>query len=114
MATATRTQGTWTKLRSGEWGVRVSGRIAEGDQVEVARKDGTTSVETVRRVLWSGRNRDGREVSLVSVRESSRTGRGPHTCTDRCYGSHPCRQCGRRDAYAVDGQWGCFRYDEEV
>lgn len=50
------TTATFTKLRSGEWGLRVplAMRPAEGLAVSVAKKSGATSTETIGRVLWTG------------------------------------------------------------
>ena len=46
---------TYTKLRSGEWGMRVQGnKPTSGDTLTVSKKDGTTKVETVAQVVWSG------------------------------------------------------------
>lgn len=53
--TTTTTINTYTKLRSGEWGVRVTtGPVAQGDQVTVSKKDGSTARETIARVVWTG------------------------------------------------------------
>lgn len=49
MATA-----TYTKLKSGSWGIRVAGTAKKGDRVSVATKAGVTKTETVTAVVWSG------------------------------------------------------------
>lgn len=49
MATA-----TYTKLRNGDWGVRVQGTIGPGMEVIVTTRSGKTRRETVRKVLWRG------------------------------------------------------------
>lgn len=46
---------TWTKLRSGEWGVRVEARdpvACMGQKVEVSKKDGSTSSATLAKLVW--------------------------------------------------------------
>lgn len=44
---------TYTKLRDGEWGVRVSGKPNLGDVVQVRKQSGETKQERVTRVVWS-------------------------------------------------------------
>ena len=62
---------TYTKLKSGEWGVRVNGSIRTGDKVTVVKKSGASKVETVARVLWTG---NGVSVCSIAQRASdSRT-----------------------------------------
>ena len=55
---------TYTKLKSGAWGLRIVGswRVLAGDRVTVSKKDGSRKEETVGAVLWSG---DG--VMLCSI-----------------------------------------------
>lgn len=45
---------TYTKLKSGDWGLRVEGRASPGDRVEVRKKDGTRKYEVVDKVIWTG------------------------------------------------------------
>ena len=46
---------TYTKLRTGDWGIRVQERaVAAGDVVTVHKRDGSTQQETVTNVLWQG------------------------------------------------------------
>lgn len=50
-------EGTWTKLRSGEWGVKVNGisrQLRKGDVIEVTvmRRDGGSSTERVK-LIWT-------------------------------------------------------------
>lgn len=45
---------TYTKLKSGAWGVRVAGATSSGSVVSVTTKSGKTKSETVAKVLWSG------------------------------------------------------------
>jgi len=63
-ATAYTTAATYTKLKSGAWGLRIVGniRVQSGDRVTVSKKDGSRKEETVGAVLWSG---DG--VMLCSI-----------------------------------------------
>jgi hypothetical protein len=46
---------TYSKLNTGDWGVRVAGsKPSEGERVTVTKKDGTAKAEVIGRVLWSG------------------------------------------------------------
>jgi len=57
---------SFTKLRSGDWGIRVEGLLVRpGDRVTVRRKDWTRTEEVVSRVVW----RDG----LVAICEIGRS-----------------------------------------
>jgi hypothetical protein len=46
---------TYHTLRSGAWGVRVIGTpwVSPGDRIEVTKRDGSRTVETINRVFWS-------------------------------------------------------------
>lgn len=67
-------QNSYTKLKDGTWGIRISGTATAGSAVEITTKAGSRKVETVGRVLWTG---DG--VSLCSIAQGSgrRPGRAP-------------------------------------
>lgn len=45
---------TYSKLKSGNWGIRSTKEIAAGDTVTVTLKDGSTRDEKVERIVWSG------------------------------------------------------------
>jgi hypothetical protein len=51
---------SYTKLRSGSWGVRVQAETEDetlpqaGETVTVYRKDGSSSNETVTKLVWQG------------------------------------------------------------
>lgn len=54
---------TWKRLRSGGWGVTgPSAVLIEGTDVVVTKRDGTTKIARVGRVLWSG---DGRAIATT-------------------------------------------------
>ena len=58
---------SYTKLRSGGWGVRgPASDVRESAIVTVTKRDGTSKQETVSRVLWSG---DG--IAIASIRTSA-------------------------------------------
>lgn len=55
MTNARTPKATYTKLRSGAWGVRIEGPApAEGTTITVTTKAGAVKTETIERVLWSG------------------------------------------------------------
>ena len=68
---------TYTKLRSGYWGIRVSGSAAPGDRVTVRTKAGREQRETVSRVLWSG---DGVSICEIATRPKRHESRKPRVC----------------------------------
>jgi hypothetical protein len=61
---------TYTRLRSGDWGIRVTGpqAPAPGARVAVTRKDGRTKTETIHAVLWRGADpATGQMVALCAI-----------------------------------------------
>lgn len=47
-------EGSYIKLRSGDWGIRVKGAVEPGEVVAVVRRNGRRIEERVARVVWSG------------------------------------------------------------
>lgn len=79
---------TFTKLKNGDWGIKVDGKPGEGSVVTVSKKDGSTSQETVAKVLWSSNG-----VSICAIvakprKESSGSGSRSY---GQQYGSHKCK-----------------------
>jgi hypothetical protein len=63
---------TWTKLKSGAWGIRVTGGApSSGDTVTVSKKDGTQQSVTVEKVVWTGG-----DVALCAIEAKPRSGSG--------------------------------------
>lgn len=85
----TKITATPAKLRNGNWGARVTGRVSAGSVVTIKTRSGKTWDAQVERVLWTG---DG--VSLCATRSLDRK---PSTSTRRC-----CEQCGRRSHRLVN------------
>lgn len=95
---------SYAKLKSGAWGVRVTGQVRAGDKVTVTTKAGKQKTETVERVLWSGGG-----VSLCAIAGSESPSR--YGCGGRegecgsCGSFGPvgqlCRSCGG-DCYDPD------------
>lgn len=73
---------TYTKLRSGDWGVRITGPVAQGDLVSVTKKSGEISWETISKVVWSGNG-----VSLCAIVPQERNSRTRQRNSGEC-------QCG--------------------
>jgi len=86
---------TYTKLRSGDWGVRVEGTAAKGDTITVTKKSGETKQETVRAVVWTG---NGVTLCAIAQREAAQGAR---------HGSY--RTIGERQAFRqrATGWTGC-------
>jgi len=81
---------TWTKLRSGAWGLRGTG-LQEGSSVTVTKCDGSSQTVIVGKVLWTGP--DGVQLADVGkAAGSASTGQ-------------PTRRARRRGARYCEG-WG--------
>lgn len=75
---------SYTKLRSGDWGVRGEGAPpAVGDSVTVEKKSGETEVRTVSRVFWSGPSRDGSGLAWIAAVQADRAPSQPRRRTAR-------------------------------
>lgn len=49
-------QATYTKLKTGEWGIRVTGFVGamrDGAEIMVAKKSGESRAETIGRTVWT-------------------------------------------------------------
>jgi hypothetical protein len=45
---------TYTKLRTGAWGVRSTDRLTVGQTVTVTKRDGSVKTETIHTIVWTG------------------------------------------------------------
>jgi hypothetical protein len=85
---------SYTKLKSGDWGVRCEGEVKPGQSVTVTKKDGSVKTEIIDAVLWSG---DGK--SLCSIKRRAAKKNYPGQMCPGC-GSEPldnnlsCWECG--------------------
>ena len=77
---------TPTKLRSGDWGARVTGAVSSGDTITITTKAGKSWTATVDRVVWTNG-----DVTIVSTRKSSHRTSRP---TSRRGGKFRCEHCG--------------------
>lgn len=84
----------YTKLKSGDWGIRVVGeKPREGSDIRVTKKDGTTNTETVEKVLWS--DTDGK-THLCSIKQKER--------------GYVCAECGRPGRLVADLEDGLMKH----
>lgn len=91
----------WTRLADGAWGVRVHGHVGAGVEIQVSKRDGSSSIERVERVLWMGIAKDGCAATLVQIaRRSQSSSSAPRTtCVscgeslDRWERQHSIRRC---------------------
>lgn len=94
---------TYTKLRSGNWGVRCTDRVAVGDTVTVTKRDGGVKTETIAQIVWRG---DGVTLAAVAPKGAATAdaapARGPRTgCA-----------CGSREGESRATDCRTCRFDE--
>jgi hypothetical protein len=56
---------TYTKLRSGAWGVRCTDAVTVGDTVTVTKRDGSVKSETIATIVWRG---DGVTLAAIAAK----------------------------------------------
>jgi hypothetical protein len=83
---------TYTKLKSGEWGIRSTSTLVEGQQVIVTKKSGQAKTETVAKVIWRGNG-----VTLATIVASQAPASASYNRSDRAPHGRTCPQCGSRD-----------------
>lgn len=59
---------TFTKLKNGDWGVKVNGSASPGQQVTVDKKSGGTKTVKIAKVLWSG---NGVSICAIEQRQTA-------------------------------------------
>jgi hypothetical protein len=99
---------TYTKLKSGEWGLRIVGPApSAGAEILVQKKDGSTKMEKIGKVVWEGDNVALATVAALNYRPS-----------DLQYsGNRLCRGCGGYVRHAphhraMNGFCGHCAFDE--
>jgi hypothetical protein len=87
---------TYTKLRDGSWGIRVTGKPIAGETVHVTLKSGATKLVDVAKVLWSDD-----KLALCSIagagEQRTRQAARRHGLGNRAPGGRTCPSCGARD-----------------
>jgi hypothetical protein len=98
-------EATYTKLRDGSWGLRVTGGAPEpGAAVTVRKQSGETKTETVGRILFSGNG-----VVLATIAGGNKTAT---TATPRAGkpGGRVCADCGRSGRLVRDLEDGLMKH----
>lgn len=85
---------TYTKLKSGDWGIKIvgGGALREGVQVQVRKKSGDLKYETIAKILWRGP--DGTLLCAISQRSGSGSGYTSRTGSSTTASSGTCPNCG--------------------
>ncbi len=103
------TQATPTKLRTGAWGARTSGTVAEGDTIQITARSGKSWTATVSRVVWT----DG-SIAICATDKAPavhRTSRSTSSTSRAWYENpdHKCYSCRcHEDGAPFDGCQRCF------
>lgn len=79
---------TYTKLRSGEWGLRIQGSARVGQAITVTKKSGETKTEYVRNIIWAGNG-----ITLAAIDTMDRPA-GKSYQPRRRSGRYECSECG--------------------
>jgi hypothetical protein len=99
---------TYTKLRSGDWGIRSTETLAAGMTVQVTKKSGESKTETVDHVIWTGNG-----VTLASIARSAAPASPRGSYRRRGDGGprgfKPCYMCG---SYYCEGARGGLCEDD--
>lgn len=97
---------TYTKLKSGDWGVRATSPVKAGDRVSVTTKAGARKSEEVARVIWRG---DGVWLCAIAPRQQSSS--SPY---ERTYATREAAERGYFAGSAIqlsNGRW--VAYDDQ-
>jgi hypothetical protein len=81
---------TYTKLRSGDWGIRVAGTVSTGEKITVRKRDGSTKEERIAKVVWSG---NGVSLCTIGAARQSSGRYGRYSSYGR-RGGKRCPECG--------------------
>ena len=102
---------TFTKLKSGDWGIRVEGKTQEGANETVTKKSGEKQIVKVAKVVWT----DGK-ISLCTIESDKASGSkstppgkccncgGPLNQWERSHGVRRCIECRDGGGNARGGQ----------
>lgn len=104
-ATTVSLKATYKQLKNGAWGIRVGGIVLAGETITVTKRDGSSKVETIGRVLWTG---DG--VSICTIKRSAGS-RGSRR--NNGYGREDCRKYGWNGVVGSSSYYTSGQYDED-
>jgi hypothetical protein len=95
---------TWTKLKNGDWGLRISGGapVRPGMTVVAVSRDGRKSDVAVSRVVWSGNG-----VTIAAVRGQGEGRSQGHEQHRRSGGWGRCEACGHSAHECADLDCAC-------
>lgn len=99
--------GTWTKLKSGIWGLRIPYAAVlphKGQQVLAKKKSGEQTTETIEEVIWHGPDKAGGYVALCSVVGVGGNGSG------KTGGGAVCQECGKPGSLVRDEEDGMLKH----
>lgn len=100
-------EATYTKLRSGEWGLRIKGEAKTGLKVKVTKRSGEVKTETVDRVIWSGNG-----ITLAAIFDGGRPYGGSRSRSSRrSRGTWTGCSCGSVEEYGRDSDCATCAYD---
>lgn len=85
----------FTKLKSGDWGIKTQGDVKAGDTVTVSKRDGTTDTVMIEKVIF--KNED---ITICSIKKKD-----SHQNGDRV-----CAECGRNGKLVHDMEDGMLKH----
>jgi hypothetical protein len=104
-------QATYTKLRTGAWGVKLTGCQADGFTpgytIEVVKRDGSRKIERIDRVVWKGEG-----VMICAIAATQRPAR-TSGYGGSGYGRRTGCRCGSIEDMPRDSDCRQCRYDNE-
>lgn len=62
--------GTFTRLKNGDWGLRVEGDVEPGDKVKTTRRDGKVQWLVAGEIVWKGRSPTGTPLTVTTISNS--------------------------------------------
>jgi len=96
---------TYAKLRSGAWGIRVTGGpVSVGETLTVTKRDGARKSESVSAVVWTDGN--GTSLCAIEARDSGRRGGRRGGGGGGCHTDGNCSSvCNPATCPCGDGSW---------
>ncbi len=97
---------SYTKLKSGEWGIRVQGAAKQWQTVSVTTKAGKNKTETVTKVIWSGNG-----VTLCAIQSRETAGASRSSSRGSLRGKWTGCACGSREDEPRDSDCTSCRFE---
>jgi hypothetical protein len=86
---------SYTKLRNGDWGIKVQGKVEIGAKVNVRKKSGEEKIETVTAIVFEGGG-----VCICAIAANQTEGRSRNVCGE----------CGRPGKLVQDLEDGIMKH----